>query len=112
MLDNRHPVIARIGRDINLATDSAEVDAARIERINGHAVAQHMHITVRLWQYFTSVFPLVAAGATAINSQTPIGWDMLRITFDRHYVNRLRFVRVDITRKAKIAVHLATDLMP
>ena len=37
------PVVARIGRYIDLATGGAEVDAAGIESVHGHRVAQNVY---------------------------------------------------------------------
>ena len=58
---------------IDLAAGGAEIDAAIIERVDGHRVAQDIHVAVLLRQTFGERFPLVAAGAAAIDAQLAIG---------------------------------------
>ena len=67
------PAVARIGGGIDLAAGGAEVDAASIERVDGHGVAQHVHVAVALRQAFGQRLPLVAAGAAAIDAQLAVG---------------------------------------
>src|SRR3712207_6887299 len=49
-LHDGRPTVARVGRDVDLAAGRAEVDPARIEGIDGHGVAQHVHVAVALRQ--------------------------------------------------------------
>ena len=47
-------LVAAVGRGVDLSAGRAEVDAARIERIDGHRVAQHVHVAVALRQTLVS----------------------------------------------------------
>src|SRR6266478_6870513 len=47
---NGAPAVAGVGGTIYLAAGGAEIDAAFIERVDGHGVAQHVHVTVVLRQ--------------------------------------------------------------
>src|SRR5208337_3335951 len=44
------PRIAAVGRAINLAARRAEIYTARVKRIHGHRVAQHVDVTIFLRQ--------------------------------------------------------------
>ena len=48
--DDGGPAIAGIGRRVHLAAGGAEIHAARIERVDGHRVAQHVDVAVALRQ--------------------------------------------------------------
>src|SRR3954451_2649803 len=50
MLGDRHPAITGIGGDINLAAGRAEVDAALVEGIDGHGIAEDVDEAVFLRQ--------------------------------------------------------------
>ena len=48
--NNRIPRVAGIGRGINLTARGSEINAALIERIDCHGVAQHVHVAIALRQ--------------------------------------------------------------
>ena len=58
---------------VDLSARGAEIDAALIERIDGHRVAQHVHVAIALRQAFRQRFPFVAAGPAAIDAHLPSG---------------------------------------
>ena len=61
------------GETVDLAAGGAEVDAARIERVDGHRVAQDVDVAVSLRQAFGERLPLVAAGAAAVDAELAFG---------------------------------------
>ena len=63
---------------VDLAARRAEVDAARVERVDRHRVAQDVDVAVLLRQPFGQRFPLVAAGAAAVDAQLAVGRDSAR----------------------------------
>src|SRR5438874_6951147 len=107
-----YPVIAGICGAIHLAASGAEVDSARIERIDGHRVAQDVHVAIALRQAFRERLPFIAAGAAAINAQLSIKREMLRVTLDRHHVNGIRLVRMNVDGEAKVSRQIAADFVP
>ena len=112
IVDNGIPTVSGIGRAVYLPTGRAEIHAARIERVNGHGIAQYIDITIALRQAIRQCFPLVSACAASIYSQLSLGWKMLRIAFDRENIDGLWLVRVDIDHEAKVGWQVATDLLP
>ena len=70
--DDRRPAVARVGRCIDLPAGRAKVHATRIERIDGHRIAQHVDVTISLRQAVGERLPFVAAGAAAIDAQLAI----------------------------------------
>ena len=73
--DDRRPVVAGVGRCVHLAAGGAEINAALIERIDRHGVAQHVDVAVALRQAFGERLPLVAAGAAAVDAQLAVRAD-------------------------------------
>ena len=57
----------------NLPAGRAEVDAARIERVDRHRVAQHVDVAVLLREAVGERLPLVPAGAAAEDASLPSG---------------------------------------
>ena len=62
VLGDGRPVVAAVGRAVDLAAGSAEVDAAVVERVDGHGVAQDVDVAVLLRQALGQWLPLVASG--------------------------------------------------
>ena len=58
---------------VDLAAGGAEIDAAAVQRVNGHGVAQHVDVAVLLRQAAGERFPLVAAGAAAVHAELALG---------------------------------------
>ena len=102
----------RVGRGVHLAAGRAEIDAARVERIDGHRVAQHVHVAIALRQALRQRLPLVAAGAAAVDAQLALRRIMLRVALDRHDVDRLRLVRVNVDGEAEVGRQVAADFVP
>ena len=48
--DDRGPAVTRVDRCVYLSAGGTEVNAARVERIDRHRIAQHVDVTVLLWQ--------------------------------------------------------------
>ena len=105
------PGVAGIGRGIDLAAGGAEIDAARVERIDGHRVAQHVDVTIALRQTVRERLPFVAAGPAAIDAQFSVGRKMLGVALDRDDVDRLRLVGVDVDREAEIGRQIAAHFV-
>ena len=109
---DRRPRVARVGRGVHLPAGRAEVDAAGVERVDGHRVAQHVHVAVALRQSLGQRLPLVAAGAAPIDAQLAVERIVLGVALDRHDVDRLRLVRVHVDREAEVGRQVAADLAP
>src|SRR5258707_7219984 len=84
--DNRGPVVARVARRIHLTAGGPEIHAAGVERIDGHRVAQHVHVAVALRQTTGERLPLVPARTAAIHAQLAVLRIVFRVAFDRHDV--------------------------
>src|SRR5207247_10440596 len=70
--------ISAVCRCVNLPARRAEIHAARVERVGGHRVAQHVHVTILLRQPFRERFPIVAARLAAIHAQLSVRGEMFR----------------------------------
>ena len=57
------------GGCVDLAAGRAEVDAALVERVDGHGVAQDVDVAVLLREALGQRLPLVAAAAAAVDAQ-------------------------------------------
>jgi thiazole synthase len=110
--DDGSPVVAGIGRGVNLPARGAEIHAARIERIDGHGVAQHVDVAVALRQAFGERLPLVSARAAAVHAQLSLGRKVLRVALDRDHVDGFRLVRVNVDHEAEIGRQVPADLVP
>src|SRR5581483_7852765 len=76
---DRRPARAAIGGAVDLSAARAEIDTARVERVDRHRVAQHVDIAVALRQPLGHRLPLVAAALAAENAELPVEREMLRI---------------------------------
>src|SRR5438105_2830417 len=112
MFDDRPPGVSGIGRRVDLSPCCAEVDAAGIERVDRHRVAQHVDVAVALRQSLRERLPLVAAGAAAVHAQLAIGRVVLGVALARHHVDRLGLVRVHVDRKSEVGRQVSADLAP
>ena len=106
------PAIAGIGRRVHLAAGGAEIDAALIERVDRHRVAQHVHVAVLLRQAFGERLPLVAAGAAAVDAQLAVGRIVLGVALDGNDVDGFRLVRVNVDDEAEVGRQVAADFVP
>src|SRR5262249_23722670 len=61
--DDWPPAVAGVGRGVHLAAGGAEIDAALVERIGGHRVAQDVYVAVLLRQALRERLPFVSARA-------------------------------------------------
>src|SRR5688500_20049438 len=61
--------------------------------------AQHVDEAVLLGQAVRERLPLVAPGLAAVDAQLAVRREVLRVALDRHDVDRLRLVRVDVDRE-------------
>src|SRR3954463_3600295 len=111
MHDGR-PMIAGIGRGIDLASGGAEVDAAGIERVNGHRIAEHVNVAILLREAVGEGFPLVAAGATPIDAELTIEREMLAIALNGDDVDGFGFVGVDVDDETEVSGKVAAYFMP
>src|SRR6266481_3292489 len=99
---DRVPRFAAFGRHVNLPAGGSEIDATRLQRVNGHRVAQHVDVAVLLRQTPGERFPFISARATAIYAQLSVGRKMFRIAFNRDDIDCLRLVRVNLNGEAKV----------
>src|SRR5438270_6188863 len=99
---DRLPIISRVRRAINLSAGGAEINAARIERIHCHRVAEYVHVTIFLRKAVRQLFPLVPAAPAAIAAQFAVEREMLRIALDRHHIDRVGLVGVNVDRETEI----------
>ena len=97
---------------VHLAARGAEVDAARIERVDRHRIAQHVHVAVLLRQPLGQRLPRLATGPAAIDLQLAVQRKVLGVALDRHDVDRLRLVRVHVDHEAEIGRQVAADFAP
>ena len=110
--DDRIPRVAAVGRCVNLPAGGAKINAARVERVNGHGVAQHVDIAVPLRQTVCQRFPFVSARPAAVHPQLSVGREMFRVALDGDDIDGFRFVRVNIDRESEIGRQIAADLVP
>ncbi len=90
----------------------AEIDAAFIERVEGHRFAQNVHVTVVLRQAFGKCLPLVPARPAPVDAQLAIGWKVLRVALDGDDVDGLRLMGVNVDHEPEVCGQVAADLMP
>src|SRR5262249_37830457 len=101
MLPERDSVVARLGRAVHPTTGRPEVDPARVERVDGHRVAEHVDVAVALRQPSCERLPLVATGPAAVHAQLAVGRIVLGVALDRDDVDRLGLVRVHVDRESE-----------
>ncbi len=82
IVDDGLPGVAAIRRAVDLAAGGAEVDAAVVQRIDGHGVAEHVDVAVLLGQAGSEGFPFVAAGFAAKDLQGAVDGKVVRVGFD------------------------------
>ena len=63
------PGVSGVRRDVDLAAGGAEINAAVVERVDGHGIAQDVDVAILLREAFGERLPLVAAGAAAVDAQ-------------------------------------------
>ena len=76
-MDDGLPGVAAVGGDVDLAAGGAEVDAAVVEGVDGHGVAEDVDVAVLLGQALGERLPLVAAGAAAVDLQLAVDGEVL-----------------------------------
>ena len=108
----RCPAVPSVGRSVHLPAGGAEVQAAGIERVDGHRVAQHVDVAVALRQTLRQRLPLVAARAAAVHAQLALGRIVFRVARDRDDVDGVRLVRVHLDREAEVGRQVPADLVP
>src|SRR5208282_4313878 len=74
---DRLPRVAVVRRNVYLPASGAEIDAALVEPVYGHCIAQNVHIAVLLRQTLAKFIPLIAAAAAAIHTQLAVERKML-----------------------------------
>src|SRR5258707_8961976 len=79
---NGGPGIAGVGGNVDLAAAGAEVDAAGIERVYRHGVAEDVDVAIALREALGERFPLVAAGLAAVDAKFAIGNEVFAVAFD------------------------------
>src|SRR5467141_2310890 len=112
MFHDRSPTVARVGRTVHLPAGSAEIDAALIERVDSHGIAQYVEIAIALRQTFRELLPLVSASFTAIDAQLAVERKMISVALYRHDLDCFRFVRVDVDYETEVSRQVAADFFP
>ena len=112
MLGDCDPVVASIRRRVHLTASRSEVDAALVEGVDSHCVAENVDVAVVLGQAVREEFPIVAAGAAARDAELPVRWVVLGVALDRDDVDGLGLVGVDADRESEVAGEIAADLRP
>src|SRR5262249_26445304 len=89
-----------------------EVDAALVERVDGHRVAQDIYVAVLLRQTLRQWLPLVSTRLAAEDTQLAFVNVVLAVALDRNYVNRVWFVRIHVDRETEVGGQITADLGP
>src|SRR6266852_5263179 len=100
--DDGSPTVAGVGRRVDLAAGGAEVHAARLERVDGHRVPQHVDVAVALRQALRERFPLGPPGWAAVHAELPVGHVMLSVALDGDNVDGLRLMSMHVDYKAEV----------
>src|SRR6185295_19792770 len=100
--DDWRPAVSRVGRRVDLASRRPEIDAARIERVDGHGIAQYVDVAVALWKPLSQRLPLVTAGAAPVHAELALRRIVFRVAFDRNDENGLRLVRVHVDGESEV----------
>jgi len=110
--DYGRPSVTGIGRAVDLASGGAEIDAALIEGVDRHGIAEDVDVAVFLRETLGEFFPFVAAGAAAVNPEFAVGNKMLAVALDRDDVDGVRLVSVDVDDEAEVGGKIAADFLP
>src|SRR5215475_3950227 len=96
------PRIAAVGRAVDLSARGAKVDAAGVELVHGHGVAQDVDVAISLWEALGEGFPLIAAGTAAVDAELAVERKVFAVALDGDDVDSFRFVGVDVDDEAEI----------
>ncbi len=100
-----------LGEHVDLTAGGAEVNAAVVECIDSHGVAQNIHVAILLRKALGERLPLVAAGARLrIDLELAIERKMLRVALDGNDVEGFRLVSVDVDDEAEVGGQVSADL--
>src|SRR5258708_25952120 len=94
--------MTRIRGRIYMATASAKLHAAGIERVDRHRVAKDVDVAIALRKALGERFPLVAAGFAAIDAELALGNEVFAVALDWGDVDCFRLVCVHINHETKI----------
>src|SRR5258708_12980583 len=109
---NDLPGFAFVARSIEFAAPRAEVNAGRIKRVRGHAIAQHGLERVLLRQPTGERLPGGARVARAIDAQLALRRAAVFVPLNGDDVNRIGIVRVSNHAEAKVRRHSVLDVSP
>ncbi len=109
---NWGPGIAGVGGNVDLAAAGAEVDAAGIEGVYRHGVAEDVDVAIALREAFGERFPLVAAGLAAVDAEFAVGNEVFAVAFDGRDVDCFGLMGVDVDYEAEISGEVAADFVP
>src|SRR5207249_386148 len=85
---------------------------AGIEVVDGHGVAQDVHVAVLLGQPVGKRLPLVTARPAPVDPQPGVRRVVLGVALDGDHVDGLRLVGVDVYDETEVGGQVATDLAP
>ncbi len=106
------PGVAGVGGAVDLAACCAEVDAAVVEGVYGHGVAEDVDVAVLLREAARERLPVVAAGAAAEDLQLAVEGEVFGVALDGDDVNGLGLVGVDVDDEAEVGREIAGDFGP
>ena len=103
MLVDRRPIVATVGRNIDLTTSRAEIYAARVAGVDCHSLAEHVDIAMLLRKAAGQSYSLVSTCPASVHTQLAVYWDMFAVAQDWHHVYGFWLVGVDVDRKSEVA---------
>src|SRR5262249_42270619 len=101
-----------VSRRVHLPAGRAEVDAAGIERVDGHRVAEHVDVAVLLRQAPGERLPVVSARPAAVDAQLAFWRGVLCGARGRGPVDGVRVVGVNVDGETEVRRQVAADLVP
>ena len=111
-MNDRSPTVAAVGGGVDLTSSGAEINAAGVERIDSHGIAQDVYVTVALRQAVRERLPFVSTCPAAINAKLSVEWKVFGVALDGDYVNRFGFVGVHVDDEAEVSGQVAADFVP
>src|SRR5262245_24518311 len=90
--DNWSPTVSSVRRCVHLPAGRAEIHAARVQRVDGHRIAQHVHVAVALRQALSERLPLVSTSSAAVHTQFSVVNEVLAVALYGNDVDGLRLV--------------------
>src|SRR5262249_43739438 len=104
--------VADITESVSPPAGSAKIDAALVERIDRHRVAQNIDVAVALRQTLGKRLPLVPTRPAAVYAQLAVRGIVFPVALDRDDVDRLGLMGMDVDYKSEVGRQVSADLPP